>query len=205
MIASAGCNSGEQQNASNEETYDNQMALGNEANGTAESNQMALGNELQAVPPAGAAEPTTAGAAEPLTDSQFVDKAGAGGMAEVELAKLAQKNAQSAEVKKIAKTIQQDHEKAGQKLQAIAKDKGLTVPQALPPEQQGLVDQLSGVQGQQFDQKYLATLIDEHQKDIAFFEDAAQSSQLSAELQQFAKETLPTLEKHLALAQAAQH
>src|SRR5262245_61253286 len=63
-------------------------------------------------------------------DQQFVKEAGAGGLGEVELSKLAQKSG-NPEVKNFADRMVQDHSKANQELVTIASSLGADVPKAL--------------------------------------------------------------------------
>ena len=65
--------------------------------------------------------------------ASFVKEASAGNQAEIALAELAQTKSQSAEVKDLAKMLQQDHQQAQAKLQTIAQAHGLTLDATLRP------------------------------------------------------------------------
>ena len=54
-----------------------------------------------------------------------------------------------------------------------------------------------------FDQAWLGMMVNDHQKDIAAFQRQAQQG-ADADLKNFAKKTLPVLQKHLKMVQAAQ-
>src|SRR5688500_12020955 len=77
-----------------------------------------------------------AGAADKMSNDKkdvkpaagFVMEAGQDGHAEVELGKLAQKNASSGAVKEFGQRMVSDHSKAGAELGAMAKKLGLTPP-----------------------------------------------------------------------------
>jgi predicted outer membrane protein len=56
---------------------------------------------------------------------------------------LAKQKASSAEVKSFAEQMIQDHTKANQELEQLAKQKGITVPAALDNEGQAKIDKLS--------------------------------------------------------------
>jgi putative membrane protein len=133
--------------------------------------------------------------------ANFTTHAASGGMMEVELAKTAQQNASSKEVRDLAKMIEQDHKKANDELKKIASSKNITVPSALMSEHQMHVDMLKDRKGADFDKAYVDMMVQAHAKDIEMFRQA--STQLSdAELKAFASKTLPTLEKHLDQARS---
>ena len=67
---------------------------------------------------------STAGPQLDRADTGFAKKAAEGGMAEVEFGKLAQQNAQDAQVKQFGQQMEQDHSKANQQLESIASQKG---------------------------------------------------------------------------------
>ena len=60
-------------------------------------------------------------------DSQFATKAAAGGIAEVKLGELAQKNASSPDVKAFGQKMVDDHTKAGNKLKSIVSKSNMNV------------------------------------------------------------------------------
>jgi len=64
-------------------------------------------------------------------DKSFAKEAAMGGMAEVELGKLAQQNAQNDEVKQFGARMEQDHTAANQQLMQILAAKDVTVPTQL--------------------------------------------------------------------------
>src|SRR5580765_4609163 len=93
---------------------------------------VALG--LAAAPILAAPQATTAEKADKMTaggkvpDETFMIKAARGGMAEVELGKLAIDKAASDEVKKFGKRMVDDHSKAGDELKTLAQNKHITLP-----------------------------------------------------------------------------
>src|SRR5690242_8716581 len=64
----------------------------------------------------------------PAADKTFANKAAAGGLAEVELGRLAEQNAGSANVKAFGQKMVTDHTQANQELMAIAKQQNLVLP-----------------------------------------------------------------------------
>jgi putative membrane protein len=133
-------------------------------------------------------------------DKGFVRHAAVGGMAEVELGKMAQQKAQSQEVKQFGQTMAQDHETANSQLTAVATGKGVDMPQQLDREHRKLHDKLAKLDGSQFDREYMRAMVKDHKQDVKDFEKEAKSGQ-DSEIKSFAQSTLPTLQRHLQRAQ----
>ena len=133
------------------------------------------------------------------SSTAFIKEAAAGGMAEVELGKLAQERAQSDEVKSFAKRMVDDHSKANDELQQMAQKKNITLSKQLDGKHKALYDRLSKLSGAQFDRAYMDAMLQDHRHDVAAFERETKSS--DADVRDFASRTLPTLQDHLANAQ----
>jgi len=129
-------------------------------------------------------------------DQTFVKKAAQGGMAEVELGKLATQKASSEEVKKFGQRMVDDHTKANDQLKQIAGNKGVTLPTDLDSKDQALKDRLSKLDGEKFDQAYMKNMVRDHTKDVSEFRKESTSGK-DSDLKSFASQTLPTLEDHL--------
>jgi putative membrane protein len=135
-----------------------------------------------------------------VQDNFWVDAA-QGGMAEVELAKLAQQKSQNAEVKKFAQMMITDHSKANDELKSIAAKKNITLPTDIGSHKSTL-DELSKLSGAEFDKEYVEAMVDDHEEDVEMFESKSSSS--DADIKSFASKTLPTLKKHLEAIKAIQ-
>src|SRR6476646_6778040 len=70
-------------------------------------------------------------AGQQSADHQFVMDAARGGMAEVELGKLASEKAESAQVRQFGERMVTDHGKANDELKSLAQQKNITLPTAL--------------------------------------------------------------------------
>jgi putative membrane protein len=134
------------------------------------------------------------------SDQRFMKEAAQGGMAEVELGKLAVQNASSDEVKKFGQRMVDDHSKANDKLKELASAKGITLPQAPNAKQKATKDQLSKLSGEQFDKAYMRDMLKDHKQDIAAFQSESNIGH-DADVKNFATQTLPTLRDHLKDAQ----
>jgi putative membrane protein len=136
-------------------------------------------------------------------DRDFAKHAMADSTKEVQLGKMAEKQAQSDAVKKFAQRMVTDHGQANQKLTEIATSAGMPASTEMTSDQRKDIDKLSKLQGAEFDRAYMAAMVDDHKKDIRTFEKQADKGKDTA-LKSFAQETLPTLKEHLTLAQDTQ-
>jgi putative membrane protein len=132
-------------------------------------------------------------------DREFMKNAAIGGMAEVELGKLAQQNGHSPDVKSFGARMVQDHSRANDQLTNIAKDRGVQLPQQLDTEHMSMRDRLTKLQGDAFDRAYIKMMVADHDKDVKEFRREAQTGQ-DRELKRFARETLTVIEQHDQLA-----
>ncbi|HET6632196.1 MAG TPA: DUF4142 domain-containing protein [Rhodanobacteraceae bacterium] len=164
------------------------------------------------VPPASTTATVRYGAAPPTTTASvmtgsmsgsFVAKAATGSMLEIKLADIAMDKSNNDDVKDFANKIKSDHTEANNKLKSIAQQEGLAVPTDLTAEQKSTVDKLQGKSGAEFDKAYAQTMVEDHQKAIKLFQDAAQNAS-TPQLRQFAQNTVPTLQTHLDMAQSLQ-
>ena len=133
-------------------------------------------------------------------DADFVTKAAQGGMEEVELGRMAQNQAASADVKRFGERMVTDHGKAGDDLKAAAQKSGMEIPAELSKKQQSDKARLAKLNGAAFDKEYMKMMVADHKEDVAEFEKEA-SSGTDANIKDFASKTLPTLKEHLQMAQ----
>lgn len=134
-------------------------------------------------------------------DSEFAVAAADGGLMEVQLGELAQKNAASADVKKFGEMMMKDHSKAGEELKTLAAQKNITLPAMLSDEKQKKYDDLAKKQGKEFDKAYISFMVDDHKEDISEFEEAAKDAK-DPDVKAWAEGKLPTLKHHLEMAEA---
>lgn len=137
-----------------------------------------------------------------ISANEFVEKAGAGGLAEVEMGELGVQKASSGQVKAFAKRVVTDHTKANEQLVATIKGKGLEVPSSQGAMHKAMMDKFREADaGKAFDRDYMEQMVTDHKADIELFETAADDVKLDAALRGYAKSTLPTLREHLKQAQ----
>jgi len=136
-------------------------------------------------------------------DTEFAVAAADGGMLEVQLGELAQRNGMSSTVKDFGKMMVDDHSKANDELKSMAQAKNITLPTSLSSDKQDTYDDLAKKTGKEFDQAYADLMVKDHKKDIDEFKEEAEDGK-NADLKSWAAGKVPTLEMHLQKAQAMQ-
>jgi putative membrane protein len=145
------------------------------------------------------AQATVQGMALGSADRKFVMEAAMGGMAEVELGRLAAERGSTDAVKQFGQRMVDDHSRANSDLMQWAGGKGITLPTALDAKHQSLMTRMSALSGAAFDRAYAKEMVKDHNKDVALFQREA-SRGADADLKAFAQKTLPTLQEHLSMA-----
>lgn len=135
-------------------------------------------------------------------DHDFVLEAAMGGMAEVDLGHLASEKAQSDQVKQFAQRMVTDHGKANDELKALVASKQINLPTDSGAHHKAIKDRLSKLSGAAFDRAYMQEMVTDHRKDVNAFRKASTSGK-DPDVKAWAAKTLPTLEEHLQMAQAA--
>jgi len=136
---------------------------------------------------------------EAVTDQQFVMKASAAGLAEVNLGKLAATRASNADVKKFGQHMVDDHTKANKELATIADKKKLTVAMTMDPTHEQAFAKLSKLEGAEFDKQFMHQMVQDHEEAVSLFSAKAKDAK-DEDLKAFAEKTLPTLKEHLKMA-----
>lgn len=134
---------------------------------------------------------------------KFFEEAAIGGMAEVELGKLASQKATSAEVKQFGETMVKDHSAVNEQLAKLAQQDGVALPTEVDAKHKKLKDKLAKKEGADFDKAYIDEMVKDHKKDISMFQKEAKKGD-NTQLKNFAAQTLPKLQEHLKMAQQIQ-
>jgi len=129
------------------------------------------------------------------SDKKFAMDAAVGGMAEVELGKLATQKATNPDVKQFGQRMVDDHGKANDELKTVASKESIDLPTSLDSKHQATVDRLSKLSGADFDKAYVREMVKDHDMDVKEFQKEAQNGQ-NTSVRDFASKTLPTLEEH---------
>ena len=137
--------------------------------------------------------------AQDKASQKFITEAIQGNFAEVSMGQLAQQNGQNQAVKDYGQMLATDHGAANQKAQQAATSMGVTNPPSGPnAKQKADYDKMAKMNGAAFDREFGKHMVKDHRKDIAAYQKASKKSDAAG---QYAKETLPTLQKHLQSAQ----
>lgn len=133
-------------------------------------------------------------------DQTFLMKAIEGNLAEIEMGKLAQQKAQSANLKDLGAMLVKDHTDANDKALSLAKQLNVQAPTKLSQKHLQERDRLSKLSGTQFDSEFAKHMVSDHKEDIADF---TKQSRMKAgdPTVSFASDTLPVLQKHLQAAE----
>jgi putative membrane protein len=130
----------------------------------------------------------------------FVTKAVQGNLAEISMGQLAQQRGNSDGVRSFGQQLVTDHSAANQKLTSLASGMGVTPPTEPSKKQVSNHHKLMKLSGDAFDREFARHMVADHRKDIADYKKAAKMK--DDQIASYATETLPTLEKHLQMAQS---
>lgn len=201
-IFATGC--GTASNVNINTTDSNRQSMGNSGNGLMNTNSTTNSNSINN---AGGNSMMNSNMSNmnrgAIGNNDFMLKAAQGGIAEVELGRLASTKAQSADVKKFAQTMVQDHTNANTELKSIATKKNMMPPTDTDAEHKTVMTRLQNLSGAEFDRAYMDAMVADHEKTIALFE-AGSEIGTDADIKTFAAKTLPKLRTHLEMAQQIQ-
>lgn len=124
----------------------------------------------------------------------FVNKAAAGGIFEVESSKIVREKVKEKAISDFAQKMIEDHGVANAKLQSIAGEQKLQVPTETDAKHQSDLEALKTTPGA-VDQSYVKMQRDAHSDAVKLFQDYAADGD-NADLKAFAQHTLPTLKMH---------
>jgi putative membrane protein len=133
--------------------------------------------------------------------ADFVNEAAIGGMFEIQSSELAKRRGSAAEQSLAARMID-DHTKASNELKSLVEGGSVKadLPTALDRASQKKLDQLSSLGAAEFDKAYADAQISAHKNAVNLFERYAKGGDNEA-FKQWASATLPTLRRHLEMAQ----
>jgi putative membrane protein len=120
-------------------------------------------------------------------DKAFIKDAAKGGMMEVAMGRVAEKNATDSEAKNFGARMVKDHSEANEELKAIAKEENV----GWPAEKEA---------GRwKSDKDYMDAMVKDHEKDLAAFEKEAKDGS-DPKVKSFADKTAKTVREHLEMA-----
>ena len=133
-------------------------------------------------------------------DRDFVKKASAAGLAEVNLSNLAVRLSGNAKVRAFAERMIVDHGKANEELLMLANRKQFTAAEKMDSKHTELRDKLAKMTGAAFDHAFMEGMVKDHEEAVKLFETQSKDGQ-DAALKSWAGNKLPALKKHLKMAQ----
>jgi putative membrane protein len=136
-------------------------------------------------------------------DKDFVFQAVKDNIQERVLGRMAQQQSQNDAVKDYGKMLAKDHNDALERLVDLMNKNGLQQPKGLPEVKSEAVKKLQGLSSAAFDKEFVNMMVTDHQKAVDEFRHVAATAQ-NADVRDYAKSVLPTLEKHLKDAQDLQ-
>lgn len=142
----------------------------------------------------------TGGIAVEKGDAEFATKAAVGGIAEVEFGKIALTKTVDPQIKAFADMMVKDHGKANEELMNLATGKNITLPTVLDEEHQKKFDELSKLNGKDFDKEYVKIMVDGHKKTLDLMDKEAKDGK-NADLAAFASKTSSIVKAHLDMIQ----
>jgi putative membrane protein len=134
---------------------------------------------------------------------EFLTKAANSGMAEVQLAKMAQQKATIDAVKSFAAMLERDHTAVGDQVKSFASQRNVALPSAPSDDKQKMVNDMDKMSGKAFDKEFISMMVKGHNDGISLFEDTKANAS-DVDIKNFADKTLPTLRMHLDSAKAIQ-
>jgi putative membrane protein len=133
-------------------------------------------------------------------DAEFLKKAAAHGMAEVQLAQLGQQKAMREEVKEFAARMLADHGKANDEVKSLAASNNVELPSGPDRKHEKEMKKLDGLVGGDFDREFMRRMVRDHKSDLKAFREEAKTRNPNS-VTEFAARTEPVIFEHLRMAQ----
>jgi putative membrane protein len=138
-------------------------------------------------------------AAPHTPDQIFLARVTGCGLAQIELARLAEQKASSPSVREFARRMILDHEQANRSLRALAEGDSAAVPDQIDAEYRQVREALDRLSSAEFDIEYLRLQVPAHQRAATMMEYVIGSGE-DAQVRGYASSALPKVFTHLAMA-----
>ncbi|SDM42006.1 DUF4142 domain-containing protein [Pedobacter antarcticus] len=133
--------------------------------------------------------------------ADFMKKAGANSMWELQLADIAAKSSDP-KIKDFAMNLKKYHTQLNKDLKNLSGKLGIVLPTGLTTEEKTHLENMRKTNGQELDKHYIGMVISDHEEILALFK--AGASNRKKELSEFAIKAIPTIESHFEKAKALQ-
>lgn len=135
-------------------------------------------------------------------DEQWLMMAIQGDLFEIQGGRLAQQKGTTEKVRALGARLVKDHTKSLHDATALARKLGIEVPSEPSPTQQWQLRVVAQFNGQEFDRWYADLEVQDHKQDIQEAQDEVEKG-CNHDVRENAEDEIPTLQKHLKLAQEA--
>ena len=133
-------------------------------------------------------------------DRQFMITAARTDMIEAHEGQIAADRATQSDVKDLAKALINDHTQDYEQLTILATKTGVKIPKGINAAKDPAIAQLNHLKGAGFDRQFAKDEIVDHRRAVAAFKRESEHGK-DPDVKAYATQTLPTLEKHLQLAE----
>jgi putative membrane protein len=131
-----------------------------------------------------------------VSDELFAAAASSGGLAEVNVSKIALERATDPELKRFSRQMVQDHTQMNRELLDLVSQKGIRIPQVIDARAQFCAESLAGLSGAEFDKCYAKAQLLIHMEAVATFKAEAERGR-DPQMKALAARALPKIEEHL--------
>ena len=142
------------------------------------------------------------------SDKEFMKMVAEADMVEAHFGQMAQDQASRQDIKDYGQMLVTDHTANYNDLNALAVKTTVDIPKGIDAKDNKNIDRFAALKGAAFDHRFLAEMIQAHEKAITAFKREAEHGE-NADVKAFASSTLPKLQDHLDkakdLAKPAKH
>jgi predicted outer membrane protein len=131
--------------------------------------------------------------------NEFLVQAIQDSMAEIQICELALDKLGNEDAKAFAQSMIDEHGRIGRDLERLAAGRKLDMPRRIRPEQEMTVDELSSLEGRDFEQRWIQYNIDVHERDIKVLQHYA-AEEYDPDIRKLARTTADTFGRHLKVA-----
>lgn len=136
-------------------------------------------------------------------DQKYLARAVEGAIAEVKFAETAVDTTTNPEVKKLAQTIEENHEACLKKLMAESRKLKLAVVEGLSKDNRETATRLAKLEGNEFDREYVRGVIERHEKMVQCCDGQIREGKVD-DITTMCKADLPVIRQHLEAARKVQ-
>ena len=201
LFAFTACNSSEQSTTDTSSAkMSSDTSSTTDTSATSSSTAMQGDSAGQGMASASAAPDPNGPTAPHADDKEFMMSAAHSDQNEIQQSKMALAKGVTGMAKDMANRMIADHTKSTADLKVIAAKKGVTLPTDMDAEHKALAPTMEKLSGKEFETKYMAQMVTDHQK-TANTMAAHEKMTQDADLKAFIGKTLPVVTQHLSMAQ----